>query len=138
MKQGSITAFYTVLLESEEESDPIGDEIRSILDGHIYLSHKLAGAGHYPAIDVLRSLSRVFQKVTTTSHYQSAQIVRDRLSRLKDIQFYLEVGEYQRGENIENDNALDKKEAITQFLQQGMDEYGSFDDTLNRLAQLAC
>ncbi|MEY0303488.1 type III secretion system ATPase SctN [Providencia manganoxydans] len=137
MQQGSITAFYTVLLESEEEADPIGDEIRSILDGHIYLSAKLAGRGHYPAIDVLHSISRVFQKVTTEQHRQFATKVRDRLSRLEQIQFYLELGEYQRGENEENDNALDKKEDIERFLQQKIDQVESFDSTLNRLGYLA-
>lgn len=137
MQQGSITAFYTVLLESEEESDPIGDEIRSILDGHIYLSHKLAGRGHYPAIDVLHSISRVFQKVTTEQHRQYATKVRDRLSRLEQIQLYLELGEYQRGESEDNDNALDKKEDIEQFLQQKMDVAEPFDGMLNRLSYLA-
>lgn len=137
MQQGSITAFYTVLLESEEESDPIGDEIRSILDGHIYLSHKLAGKGHYPAIDILHSISRVFQKVTTDTHRQAATKVRDRLSRLEQIQLYLELGEYQRGESEDNDNALDKKEDIEQFLQQKMDEAEHFETVLNRLDYLA-
>lgn len=137
MQQGSITAFYTVLLESEEEADPIGDEIRSILDGHIYLSAKLAGRGHYPAIDILHSISRVFQKVTTEQHRQFSTKVRDRISRLEQIQLYLELGEYQRGESEDNDNALDKKEDIEQFLQQKMDQAESFDGMLNRLGYLA-
>lgn len=137
MQQGSITAFYTVLLESEEEADPIGDEIRSILDGHIYLSHKLAGRGHYPAIDVLHSISRVFQKVTTEQHRQFATKVRDRLSRLEQIQLYLELGEYQRGESEDNDNALDKKQDIEQFLQQKMDQAEPFEGMLKHLSYLA-
>lgn len=136
LKHGSITAFYTVLLESEEEADPIGDEIRSILDGHIYLSHKLAGRGHYPAIDILHSISRVFQKVTTPEHRRCAIDLRDMLSRLEQIQLYLELGEYQRGESYENDRALDKKELIDAFLKQAMDEPVSFDSTLSILNEL--
>ncbi|WP_265693904.1 type III secretion system ATPase SctN [Providencia rustigianii] len=137
IKEGAITAFYTVLLESEDESDPIGDEIRSILDGHIYLSHKLAGRGHYPAIDILHSISRVFQKVTTPEHRQWAVDVRDNLARLEQIQLYLELGEYQRGESAENDRALDKQPEITRFLQQPMDDFVSAEETLARLGDLA-
>lgn len=137
LQKGSITAFYTVLLESEDEADPIGDEIRSILDGHIYLSHKLAGKGHYPAIDILHSISRVSSKVTTEKHQQFAIKVRERLSRLEQIQLYLELGEYQRGESIDNDNALDKKEEIEQFLKQKINEAEHFDAMLNQLSHLA-
>ncbi|WP_272687474.1 type III secretion system ATPase SctN [Providencia sp. PROV149] len=137
LQKGSITAFYTVLIESEDEADPIGDEIRSILDGHIYLSHKLAGKGHYPAIDILHSISRVSSKVTTEKHQQFAIKVRERLSRLEQIQLYLELGEYQRGESIDNDNALDKKEEIEQFLKQKINEAEHFDAMLNQLSHLA-
>lgn len=133
---GSITAFYTVLLESEEESDPIGDEIRSILDGHIYLSAKLAGRGHYPAIDTLHSISRVFSKVTSPVHRQSAAKLRGMLGRLDQIQLYLDLGEYQRGENQENDHALDNREAIETFLQQPMENATDLADTLNQLNEL--
>lgn len=136
LRQGSITAFYTVLLESEEEADPIGDEIRSILDGHIYLSAKLAGRGHYPAIDVLNSVSRVFSRVTTPPHRQAAAQMRDMLGRLAQIQLYLDLGEYQHGENAENDRALERKEAIEAFLRQSMDSSTDFADTLSQLKAL--
>lgn len=136
VQHGSITAFYTVLLESEEESDPIGDEIRSIIDGHIYLSAKLAGRGHYPAIDILHSISRVFSKVSTPEHRQAAAKTRDMLGRLDQIQLYLDLGEYQRGENADNDHALDNREVIEGFLQQSMDETGDFVSTLNQLNEL--
>lgn len=136
VQHGSITAFYTVLLESEEESDPIGDEIRSIIDGHIYLSAKLAGRGHYPAIDILHSISRVFSKVSTPEHRQAAAKTRDMLGRLDQIQLYLDLGEYQRGENEDNDHALDNREVIEGFLQQSMDETGDFVSTLNQLSEL--
>lgn len=137
IKNGSITAFYTVLLESEDEADPIGDEIRSILDGHIYLSHKLAGRGHYPAIDILHSISRVFPKVTSPEHRQSAMEVRDMLGKLEQLQLYLDLGEYQRGENTTNDRALDKQPAIESFLKQDMAQSNNVDSMLAQLKQLA-
>lgn len=137
LQHGSITAFYTVLLESEEESDPIGDEIRSIIDGHIYLNSKLAGRGHYPAIDVLHSISRVFSKVSTPHHRQAAAKTREMLGRLDQIQLYLDLGEYQRGENADNDHALDKRDAIEGFLQQSMEDAGNFESTLSHINELA-
>ncbi len=90
--RGSITAFYTVLIENEEESDVIGDEVRSILDGHIYLSKKLAAKGHYPAIDVMQSISRVFTQVTSEDHQVLATRFRKFLVRQKDMQLYLDLG----------------------------------------------
>ncbi len=119
---GSITAFYTVLIENEEESDVIGDEVRSILDGHIYLSRKLAAKGHYPAIDVMQSISRVFVQVTSPEHRQLSTRFREYLVRQKDMQLYLDLGEYRRGENPDNDAAFDRKDQMEAFLQQSMTE----------------
>ncbi|WP_299999397.1 type III secretion system ATPase SctN [uncultured Cedecea sp.] len=130
---GSITAFYTVLIENEEESDVIGDEVRSILDGHIYLSQKLASRGHFPAIDILQSTSRVFQKVTANDHQEAALRFRDFLVRQKDMQLYLDLGEYRRGENIDNDLAFDKKEPMEFFLKQDMNEYSDIHSCLDNL-----
>lgn len=119
---GSITAFYTVLIENEEESDVVGDEVRSILDGHIYLSKKLAAKGHYPAIDVMQSISRVFLQVTDPDHRQLATRFREYLVRQKEMQLYLDLGEYRRGENPDNDAAFDRKNQMEAFLQQSMTE----------------
>lgn len=119
---GSITAFYTVLIENEEESDVIGDEVRSILDGHIYLSKKLAAKGHYPAIDIMQSISRVFLQVTDPEHRQLVKRFREYLVRQKEMQLYLDLGEYRRGESPENDAAFDRKNQMEAFLQQSMDE----------------
>lgn len=130
---GSITAFYTVLLENEEEPDPIGDEIRSILDGHLYLGKKLAGKGHFPAIDVLQSASRLFDEIVDERHRAWARQLRQDLSRLEDMQIYLDLGEYRRGENPETDAVLDKRPYLDAFLQQAMDERAVFSDTLKRL-----
>lgn len=130
---GSITAFYTVLIENEEESDVIGDEVRSILDGHIYLSQKLASRGHFPAIDILHSISRVFQKITKNNHQKAALRFRDFLIRQKEMQLYVELGEYRRGENSANDAAFDRKEAMECFLKQNMNEYSDINSCLDRL-----
>lgn len=119
---GTITAFYTVLIESEDESDVIGDEIRSILDGHIYLSRKLAEKGHYPAIDVMQSISRVFLQVTTNDHQELAYCFRDYLARQQEMQIFLDLGEYRNGDNLENDIALNKKSNMMSFLKQKMGE----------------
>lgn len=130
---GSITAFYTVLIENEEESDVIGDEVRSILDGHIYLSKKLAARGHYPAIDILQSISRVFTLVTDAEHRQLVKRFREYLVRQKEMQLYLDLGEYRRGENAENDAAFDRKNQMEAFLQQSMDEKTDMQACLERL-----
>ncbi len=130
--KGIITAFYTVLLENEEEPDPIGDEIRSILDGHIYLSHKLAAVGHFPAIDVLRSASRVFTMVVDKQQQQAASQMRDLLSRQKEMQLFIDMGEYRPGENADNDRAMELKEMIEDFLRQPMDESSNYAETLER------
>lgn len=130
---GSITAFYTVLIENEEESDVIGDEVRSILDGHIYLSKKLAAKGHYPAIDIMQSISRVFLQVTEPEHRQLATCFRDYLVRQKEMQLYLDLGEYRRGENLDNDAAFDRKKSMEAFLQQSMVEKTDMQTCLEKL-----
>ncbi|QZN95249.1 type III secretion system ATPase SctN [Symbiopectobacterium purcellii] len=119
-QQGSITAFYTVLIENEEEPDVIGDEVRSILDGHIYLSKRLAAQAHYPAIDILQSISRLFFHITQSEQQRAAARFRELLFRQQDMQLYLDLGEYQLGENAENDTALNKKEQMADFLKQDM------------------
>lgn len=130
---GSITAFYTVLIENEEESDVIGDEVRSILDGHIYLSKKLAAKGHYPAIDIMQSISRVFLQVTDPQHRQAATRFREYLVRQKEMQLYLDLGEYRRGENPDNDAAFDRKNQMEAFLQQSMAEKAGMQACMERL-----
>ncbi|AOJ73540.1 MULTISPECIES: type III secretion system ATPase SctN [Burkholderia] len=130
---GSITAFYTVLLENEEEPDPIGDEIRSIVDGHLYLSRKLGAKGHYPAIDVLKSASRLFDEITDASHRVMAKQFRQHLARIDDMQIFLDLGEYRRGENLENDDALDRRPVLDAFLRQEIAEASAFDEMLERM-----
>lgn len=130
---GSITAFYTVLLESDDEPDPMADEIRSILDGHIYLSRKLAGQGHYPAIDVLKSASRVAGQVTSAEHQQLAAAVRMLMGRLDELQLFVDLGEYRPGENADNDRVMSARDALQQWLRQGLHEHSAFEHTLRGL-----
>ncbi|MGI9506681.1 MAG: FliI/YscN family ATPase [Geminicoccaceae bacterium] len=134
--RGSITAFYSVLVEGDGAADPIAEEARSILDGHITLSPKLGGAGHYPAIDVLESRSRVMDSITSSSHIQAANHVRALLARHQEIELLLRVGEYQAGSDPLADEAVAKIEAIRAFLKQGEDERTGFPDMLQRLEGL--
>ncbi|WP_323117697.1 type III secretion system ATPase SctN [Burkholderia alba] len=133
--EGSITAFYTVLLESEEESDPIGDEIRSIVDGHVYLSRTLGARGHFPAIDVLKSASRLFDEIADGPHRALARRFRQHLARIDDMQVFLDLGEYRRGENPDNDDALDRRPALDAFLQQAVDEASDFDAAIAQMRE---
>ncbi|MCM5678262.1 FliI/YscN family ATPase [Schlegelella sp. S2-27] len=135
--QGSITAFYTVLVEDEDGSDPVAEEVRSILDGHVVLSRQLGQAGHYPAIDVLASASRVFPRVTAPSHQDAARHVRALLARHAEIEFLLRVGEYERGSDSLADEAMVKLPRLQAFLRQRPDEADAFDATVATLQELA-
>ncbi|HEJ7043052.1 TPA: type III secretion system ATPase SctN [Serratia liquefaciens] len=133
---GSITAFYTVLLESDDEPDPMADEMRSILDGHIYLSRKLAGQGHYPAIDVLKSISRVSGQVTHSEHQQQAAAVRTLMGRLEELQVFVDLGEFRPGENADNDRVMHARNPLQQWLRQSLHEYSPVDQTLRGMYAL--
>ncbi|WP_067700224.1 type III secretion system ATPase SctN [Erwinia sp. ErVv1] len=134
---GSITAWFTILLESDDEPDPIADEIRSILDGHIYLSRKLAAQNHYPAIDILGSISRVVSQVCEPEHLRLAGEVRRVLAKLAELQIFIDLGEYHPGENKENDRAMAKRDAVLAWLNQKGDEHADFSDIMQELAHLA-
>lgn len=133
---GSITAWYTVLLESDDEPDPIAEEIRSILDGHVYLSRALAAKGHYPAIDVLRSASRVATQVTSPEVRQLAAAAREILARLERLQVFLDMGEYSPGADAANDHALQRRDAFDRWLRQPTAEYCAPDEALRSLHEL--
>lgn len=132
-EHGSITAFYTVLLESDDDPDPIAEEIRSILDGHIYLDRKLAAKGHFPAINVLHSASRVARQVTDEPSRALASRTREVLARLDDMQLIVDLGEYRPGDNVANDHAMQCREALQQWLRQPLDEHCSLEDAQERL-----
>jgi ATP synthase in type III secretion protein N len=133
---GSITAFYTVLVEGDGTLDPIAEETRAILDGHIILSAALARAEHYPAIDILASRSRVMDAVVSPDHRGRAARLRQLLARYAEIELLLRVGEYQRGTDRLADEAVAKIDAINGFLRQSA-EATSWADLQERLRRLA-
>ncbi len=130
---GSITAFYTVLAEDDDNSDPVAEEVRSILDGHIVLSRALAQAAHYPAIDVLGSASRVFTRVTDRAHRQAAAQMRQLMARHAEVEFLLRVGEYQAGSDPLADRAIERLPQIKALLQQRTDEATEFATTVQQM-----
>jgi type III secretion protein N (ATPase) len=132
---GSITAFYTVLAEDDDNSDPVAEEVRSILDGHILLSRKLAQAHHYPAIDVLGSASRVFTRVADAAHREAAAKLRTLMARHAEVEFLLRVGEYQAGSDPVADAAIERMPALKALLQQHAEEPTPFDETVARLQE---
>lgn len=134
---GSITAWYTILLESDDEPDPIADEIRSILDGHLYLSRKLAAKNHYPAIDILNSVSRVSSQVCNKEHLQLAGEVRRILAKIEELQIFVDLGEYHAGENAENDRAINKRDELLGWLRQRGDEHAEFSNVMQEMRHFA-
>lgn len=133
---GSITAFYTVLAEGDDTNDPIADAARGVLDGHIVLSRSLAESGHFPAIDIEASVSRVMPDIVDGGHIQLARDVRRLYSLYQQNRDLISVGAYQPGSDRRIDQAIDKNPAIVDFLQQDMDEAVDFDNSLNELALL--
>jgi type III secretion protein N (ATPase) len=130
-------SLYTVLVEGDDMTEPVADETRSILDGHIILSRKLGSANHYPAIDVLASASRVMNALITPEHKKAAGNIRELMAKYQDIELLLKVGEYKKGSDKVADIAIAKHEAIRDFLRQGTDEHVGWDETLSQLQQLA-
>ncbi|WP_034176756.1 FliI/YscN family ATPase [Burkholderia ambifaria] len=133
---GTITAFYTVLLEDAEMSDPIGEEIRSLLDGHIVLSPKLAGAGHYPAIDVRNSVSRLMSQLVDSAASTTATRCREWLARYEDAELLLQLGEYHEGGDPALDSAIAAHGDLVAFLKQRTDEHVRFDDMSAQLSAI--
>lgn len=134
--KGSITALYTVLVEGDDMTEPIADETRSILDGHIILSRKLAAKNHYPAIDVLASVSRVMNSIVSSEHKKAAQKLREILAKYAEIELLIQLGEYKKGNDAAADFALDHIDKVNAFLKQGLGEYSSFDDTVAALIKV--
>jgi type III secretion protein N (ATPase) len=135
-ERGSITALYTVLAEDESASDPIAEEVRGILDGHMVLSRDIAARNQYPAIDVGASLSRVMPQVTDPAHRDAAGHVRKLMAKYRDIETLLQLGEYREGGDLLADEAVRKRDAIHAFLCQRTDEPSRQADTLDALRQL--
>lgn len=136
-QMGSITGLYTVLVESDDMDEPISDASRSILDGHIVLSRQLATRGHYPAIDVLESVSRLRNDVTADEQRQATQKILEMLSVYRDNEDLINIGAYERGSNQKIDQALAHIEEINRYLQQDIRESSGFSETLTSLEELA-
>ncbi len=133
--KGSITAFYTVLAEGDDHADPVVDAARAALDGHLVLSRKLAESGHFPAIDVLASVSRVMNDVVDQRHQQLARSARDLMSAYRESQDLIEVGAYVAGSNARVDRAIRVLPALQGFLRQGVTDKAALPDTLSQLAR---
>lgn len=138
-EKGSITAFYTVLVEGDDMTEPVADEVRSILDGHVVLSRRLANERHYPAIDVLQSVSRVMSAVATPEHRKHAELVTRLYSTYEQNKEAIEYNIYKKGSNANTliEQSISKRESILEFLRQGVNERVSFEESLLTLAQVA-
>ena len=133
--KGSITALYTVLVEGDDMTEPIADETRSILDGHIVLSRKLAARNHYPAIDVLASVSRVMNSIVSKEHKKAAQRLRQILAKHAEVELLVQIGEYKKGADADADDALAHIDKVNAFLRQGLGEKSTFEETLQGLQE---
>ena len=133
---GSITAFYTVLSEGDDQQDPIADAARAILDGHIVLSRSLAEMGHFPAIDIEQSASRVMHNVVSREHFEVARQFRAVYSRYQKSRDLVQVGAYMSGSDPALDQAIQLQPAMERFLQQGMQESSSLEDSCLRMAEV--
>jgi flagellum-specific ATP synthase len=133
--KGSITAFYTVLVDGDDMNEPIADAVRGILDGHIVLDRSLANKGHYPAIDVLSSVSRVMKEIVSDEHIESAAHLKSLLSIYKDSEDLINIGAYQKGSNPEIDLALQNIQSIWDYTKQRTNDKLTFDDAQERLLQ---
>ena len=134
---GSITAFYTILVEGEDEVDPIAEECRSILDGHVVLSRALGESGHYPAIDILQSTSRLFNSLAEDDHQLSANHVRRLMAKYQELELLLQMGEYQKGADPIADEAVEKQEKLRGFLTQSYTESTSVEESRQALHSVA-
>lgn len=134
--KGSITALYTVLVDGDDMNEPITDAARSILDGHIVLTRKLANRNHYPAIDIMQSISRVMGDVVTNSHKKLADKLKSTLAIYNDAEDLINIGAYVKGSNQEIDFALEKIDGIKEFLNQPTDEKILFEQVVRFMSEL--
>jgi flagellum-specific ATP synthase len=136
-EHGTITGLYAVLVEGEDMNEPIADAVRGILDGHIVLSRRLAAQAHYPAIDILESVSRVMPDIVSPEHLRAARTLQALLATYRESEELITVGAYQRGTNPRLERAIAAVERLTPFLRQDMHESSLFEDTVLQLLELA-
>ncbi|MCB2210581.1 flagellar protein export ATPase FliI [bacterium] len=135
--KGSITALYTVLVEGDDMNEPVADAVRSILDGHIVLSRKLATEGHYPAVDVLQSISRVMVEVVPDELKKAAKLVQTDMAVWRENEDLINIGAYKKGSNPRIDRAVDKRDEIENFLIQDMNEGADLKGTWGQVIELS-
>lgn len=133
---GSITAFYTILVEGDDMNEPIADAVRSILDGHIVLSRQLAAQNHYPCIDILNSASRLFSVVADKEHQAQAGKVRELIAAYEKAEDLINIGAYHMGSNRKIDMAIDRHDEINAFLRQNREEVAPFGDSIERMMEI--
>jgi flagellum-specific ATP synthase len=136
-QRGSITGFFTVLVEGDDFNEPVSDAARAILDGHIILSRRLAAASHYPAIDVMHSISRLFSQLAGDRHSASAGKLREAIALLDESKDLIDLGAYVSGKNPKLDSAIRMQTEITSFLRQSTRANSTFDETQRRLEEIA-
>ncbi len=134
---GSITGIYTVLVDGDDMNEPIADAVRSILDGHIVLSRSIAAQNHYPAIDLLNSVSRVMLEIVEKKHYEAAQKLRSSMAVYREAEDLINIGAYVQGSNANIDRAITQIEPIKNFLKQDVYEVDTLDETIKRLVSLS-
>jgi len=134
--KGSITAFFTVLIEGDDMSDPIADQSRSILDGHIVLSREMTDFGIYPPVHILNSASRVMNDIISEDHFRAVMKFRRLYTLLKENETLIRIGAYTKGSDRELDEAIAKKEKMEKFISQGATFKVGFEDTLGELLEL--
>ncbi|MCL6099290.1 MAG: FliI/YscN family ATPase, partial [Bacteroidetes bacterium] len=134
--KGSITGLYTVLVDGDDMTEPIADAVRSILDGHIVLSRKLANKGQFPAVDTLQSISRVMPDIVDHDHHLRAMRFNEILATYKEAEDLINIGAYVKGSNPEIDNALSKINQLRGFLKQDMYERAKYDQSVEHLYQI--
>jgi flagellum-specific ATP synthase len=134
--KGSITAFYTVLVDGDDFNEPIADAVRGILDGHIVLSRDLAAKNHYPAIDIMASISRLMSEIADGEHKKSAAVARELLATYKNSEDLINLGAYAKGSNKKIDVAINYHENIIRYLKQGMNEKSDFEESVNTLKKM--
>lgn len=132
-KEGSITAFYTVLVDGDDMNEPIADAVRGILDGHFVLERSLANKNHFPAIDVLQSVSRVMSEITNEAHQEAASKVKGWLAAYREAEDLIRIGAYRKGSSRETDEALEKLAAVEALIQQRPMEASTMEQTLQKL-----
>ena len=136
-EKGSITGLYTVLVESDDMNEPVADTVRSILDGHIVLSRKLASLNHYPAIDILESVSRVMKDIIPNEHERSSAWLNEMLATYKESEDLINIGAYVKGSSKKIDMAIAVNIKINEYLRQGMYDQAAWEDTVDQLKILA-